>query len=275
MSYLRILIPQLSRTSMDFDNFSQFNLFANIPGRSSSALSGKAYGSTIVSMPANQVREQSILDQCAQGNLPSWMNNFVPIMSSDGSNSLTYFVSPDVVCLGNDTDFLRIASNGHSAKKIVDMFACILPTKKMSDQIWKAADLKLTPTPIPATSNMITTQAMIDHNNIIEHQRNGRNFKLISGHKKDIVLAKHLLSDKTRLAIYGWHYPNGIAIQGPEPNSTSHSVDYVDYSSSVRLVAQQASLNGNAVNLYDVLNDPTLASLISEEGAYNALDVYA
>jgi hypothetical protein len=144
----------------------------------------------------------------------------------------------------------------------------------MSDQIWQNSNLHMMPTGMGASFHMTSTKTMIDHNLVIEKQRAGRNFNIISGHKKDIVYTKHLLIDKTRLAIYGWHYPNGKALQGPNPNSTSHDISYQDYSSSIRLISQKAILNQKIVNLYDLLNDKEYAYLISDEGAMDISKMY-
>jgi len=151
------------------------------------------------------------------------------------------------------------------------MFSCILPTRRMSNQIWAAADLKLQPVGMGASSEMTSTKVLIEHNTIIENQRAGANFRLLTGHKKDIVICQHLLQDHTRLAIYGWHQLNGTPIQ--QLNSTSHYIGYQDYSSSIRLILQTAILNGNQVNLYDILNSQ-YSYLISDEGAFNATTAY-
>ncbi len=37
--------------------------------------------------------------------------------------------------------------------------------------------------------------------------------KLIAGHKKDVVITNRLLTMPKRVAIYGWHRPNGSPIQ--------------------------------------------------------------
>lgn len=245
-----------------------------IPDRPDTGLSGSQFAATILNVPADQLRDNLVLQQCMLGNLPQWMRTFKPIQVSDGANQLVYFVSPDVLCIGEGINFLRVSLNGYTARHVVDAFGCMLPTKRIADQIWASADLKLTPQAMGASPNMTSTQTLVDHNTAIETQRADRNFNIITGHKKDIVYVKHLLSDRSRLAIYGWIYPSGQIIQGPEPNSTSHSCSYQDYSSSIRLVSTRAMLNNSDVNLYELLNNPSLAHLISDEGPFDATDIY-
>ncbi len=253
-------------------NYKPTSLYAAIPDRQDGSMSGSQFGQSILNIPATQQRDDIIIAQCMAGNLPNWMRTFKEIVISERGNTLTYFVSPDVLCIGNNSDFLRVSLNGYSARHVVDIFGCILPTKKIANQIFLTADLRLNPTGMGASNIMTTTGVLITHNNIIEQQRAGRNFNIITGHKKDIVLAKNLLGDRSRLAIFGWFYPNGQIIQ--QLNSTSHSIDYQDYSSSVRLVAQNALLNGQTVNLYDILNDDRFSYLISDEGSFDARSMY-
>jgi len=264
---------EVSIEKLDFpETYKVSDLYPKLPF--SENISGSQIGAEILNIGATQQRDDIIYQHCVKGNMPFWMNNFVPITVSDKINTLTYFVAPDVLCVGNGSDFLRVSLNGYTARKIVDAFDCILPTKKMSDQIWTKADLKLMPVGMGASYQMTNIQTLINHHNTIEKQRANRNFVLLAGHKKDIVYTKHLLVDKTRLAIYGWHYPDGHAIQGPRPNSTSHSVLYQDYSSSIRLISQKAILNQQIVNMYDILNNKEYATLISDEGAMDASQMY-
>jgi hypothetical protein len=281
-SKAKVAAPTVAATPISSIVFPQeyqdVSLYHTIPAATNTNLLGSQFGQSIINVPATQQRDDMVYQQCAAGNVPGWMRDFKAITVQEKSNTLTYFVSPDVLCIGNgnsdDTDFLRVSLNGYTAKRVVDLFGCLLPTKKIADQIWQAADLKLMPQTMGGNYQMITTQTLMDHNSVIEKQRAGRNFNIITGHKKDIVSTNHLLVDRTRLAIYGWFYPTGQAIQGPTPNSASHDVNYQDYSSSIRLVSRQAILNQQAVNLYDVLNSKDYAYLISDEGTMNARAMY-
>ena len=86
---------------------------------------------------------------------------------------------------------------------------------------------------------------------------------LVSGHKKDLVLTNRLSSAPGRVAIYGWHRPGGNPIQ---PLSTVHGAEYADYSHGIRLVSRTAFVNGQAVDLQDLLMDGTYAGLLNTDG---------
>jgi hypothetical protein len=105
------------------------------------------------------------------------------------------------------------------------------------------------------------------HNTTINNQLVGRGAtKLITGHKKDVVLTNHLYPNNPnrRVAIYGWFMLNGTPIQGLNP--TSHENTYEDYSHGIRLIANDVVVNNSPMRMQDVFNDPTLSCLVSDEG---------
>lgn len=245
------------------------------PARDNNAMTGSQFGKSVIGL-LGQARDDRVIEQVLAGNVPFSVRNFRPVTLVSGGNTLQYWVSGDVLSVGSDLDYLRVSLNGKSAKSLLDRFDCMLPTKKMSDDIWRSADLKLSPRPMGASSSMTNTQTLINHNTEINKQIAGRPFTLLTGTKKDTVIDKMLLAHKNNIGIYGWFNPNsGVAIQGPQPNCTSHSIDYQDYSSSVRIVSQNGSLNGNLVNLFDILSDDDLCYLLSEQGSFNGRSIYA
>lgn len=77
-----------------------------------------------------------------------------------------------------------------------------------------------------------------------------------------------MLEHVGRLAIYGWHYPTGQPIQ---PLSTVHGATYADYSHGLRLVSDLVWIDGRPRSIYDVLQDPSVAPVLSGEGAIPGL----
>ena len=86
---------------------------------------------------------------------------------------------------------------------------------------------------------------------------------LVSGHKKDVVISPRLTASAEKLAIYGWHQLTGAPIQ---PLSTVHGACYADYSHGIRLVSETALVDGERRSIYDLLDDPDLAGIVSDEG---------
>jgi hypothetical protein len=148
-----------------------------------------------------------------------------------------------------------------AAQQIADSFHCFLPTKKIVDDIYKQAIVKLEPVPMYAFRDSSVT--MWQHHLIVEGLRKGRK-GLIAGIKKDVVLSGKISRDTRpeREAIYGWHQLTGKAIQ---PLYTGHINWWVDYSHGIRLVYRNIYVNGKAMDYVDVLKDPVLHKLLCDE----------
>lgn len=237
-------------------------------------LTGAEFGKSILNVGPNQQREDLIYKQFVNSGMPNFMQNFKTITIVDGTNKLQYKVSLDFICIGVDEDYLRTPLNPLTARKVADHFKCVLPTRKMSNQIWKAADVKMQPIPNgpPYDATMQSTATMISHNNKIQKVLGNFVGNLIAGHKKDVVFSKAILTYKNNVAIYGWHYPNGTPIQGLNPKD--HDNKYKDYSHGIRLIGRKMILNGNEVDFFDILKDPSLSTLISDEGPFDATKMY-
>jgi hypothetical protein len=155
-----------------------------------------------------------------------------------------------------------------TAQAVADVFECALITRKMSDDIYRAAKIKLAPQPL--TIDREAAKTFFQHHNLIETQRaasGDKTFSLISGIKKDIVLTNRLAEKPNRVAIYGWHKENGEPIQ---PLTIVHKDTYVDYSHGVRLVSRRVMVDGREIDLRALLNDPELCALVSDEGPITA-----
>lgn len=214
-------------------------------------------------------REIFLLNEFKRGNIPDFLREFQTVkvrkrFSSGKTVTGKLWVSPDYLALGDDSNYIRFPMNPITAQKIADRYDCILPTQKIVDLIYRQADTKLKPITFRPGPKMVRTSQYFRHNRAIQRQLLKRKKgKLIAGHKKDLVISNRLLRKKKRVAIYGWHRPNGKAIQ---PLSTIHGDYYADYSHGVRLVYERMEINGKMVPIADVLKDPSLASVISYEG---------
>jgi hypothetical protein len=237
----------------------------NVPSRQS-GLTGTAYYKTAFAYKWQQ-RDSITITEALRGNLPSFLKKFVPIHTSviDSTTGktikATYYVSPDYLSIGMDNDWARVNITPNAAQKIADSLHCFLPTRKMVDDIYKAATVKLEPVPMYAFRD--STPTMYHHHLIIEGQREGRK-GLIAGIKKDVVISEKISRDKRpdRVAIYGWHKPDGKPIQ---PLYTGHINWWVDYSQGIRLVYRKIKVNGKWMEYTDVLKHPVLKRLLCDE----------
>jgi hypothetical protein len=249
-----------------------------IPIRAGAAGSGSEFMKRTEKMTPEQ-REEAILAEILAGNIPSFLRNFKEIEISrklkDGKvHVIKYKVMPDVLAIGNDSDFVRMPMSPLAAQTIADKFGCILPTTQMSDDIYKSAETKLTPSPMSGGQYKFWEQRMTTNEFYTEHQRlveekcrkaGHQNGMLIAGHKKDVVISNFLNSHKDNVVIYGWHDSRngGKPIQG---YGWSHEVTYADYSHGIRLIANEVEVDGEKMDIKDVLADKTLSQLLSKEG---------
>jgi hypothetical protein len=133
----------------------------------------------------------------------------------------------------------------NTAQRIADVLGCMLPTRKIVNDIYSAAEVKLAPSPIPPTPAMTSVAVFSNHNAIVRAQRAGQLKShplgmLVAGHKKDIVITSKLSAAPGKVAIYGWHQTNGTPIQ---PLYLGHTAAWVDYSQCIRLVQKKMMVN--------------------------------
>lgn len=237
----------------------------NLPQRASS-LTGNDFYHQAFAMKWKE-RDSFAVKEILDGNIPSFLKKFekIEVSITDSVNGKTitanYFVSPDYLSIGVDDDWARINITPLAAQKLADSFHCFLPTKKMVDDIYKAAKVKLEPVPMYAFRD--STPTMWHHHLIIEGQRKGRK-GLIAGIKKDVVISGNVSRDPKpdRVAIYGWHKLDGKPIQ---PLYTGHIYWWVDYSQGIRLVYRKIKVGKKWIDYIDVLNDPVMKKLLCDE----------
>jgi hypothetical protein len=241
------------------------------PQRNSS-LEGREFYRQAVAMKWKE-RDSLALKEVLAGNIPAFLRKFVPIrvsITDSASGKImkaTYYVAPDYLSIGTDDDWARVPLTPMAAQQIADRVDCFLPTRKMVNDIYSQASVKLEPVPMYAFRD--STVTMWHHHMIVEGQRRGRK-GLIAGIKKDVVISEKLLRDNRpdREAIYGWHKPDGQPIQ---PLYTGHINWWVDYSHGIRLVYKKIRVGKRWMDYQDVLKDPILRKLICDE---NYCDYY-
>jgi hypothetical protein len=237
----------------------------NLPARPATAPGGTAFARSIAELSRIE-REARVAAEFKSGNVPLFLRTLLPVTVEVGKNRATYFVAPDYVAIGSDDDYFLTPLSPGTAQKIADMAGCSLPTPKMVNDIYSAATVNLTPEPIPPSRAMTTVPVFLRHNQMVRMQRKDRGKPLgalVAGHKKDVVIANALFAKEGRVAIYGWHKPDGKPIQ---PLYTGHTDNWVDYSHGIRLVLRHMTVNGKDKTIDEVLANPELAPLLSNEG---------
>lgn len=246
-------------------------LSAAIPERPADAPGGSAFVRQTAGL-SEAAREEAIGAELLAGNIPHFLRNLRPVTLerrlADGRPvRVTLCVTPDYLALGSDRDFVRIPMGRQTAFLLADRFGFVLPTPRMVDAIYRQADVRLAPQPMPPSEQMRSNAYFRSHQERIHAQRLAAGAPLgalIGGQKKDLVLTERLRRMPDRVAIYGWHRRPGDPIQ---PLSTLHGARYADYSHGVRLVSVVAKVDGRRRSIFELLEDPELAPVVSGEGA--------
>ncbi len=238
----------------------------DMPERPAHALTGSAFSATLAHL-SREERERAILHELFAGNVPSFLRRLRTVtVKGIGPDSVVhvveYEVMPDYLAIGSDDDFVRMPMLPYTAQDFCDAFGFVLPTRKMVNDIWAAATVHVEPRPLTVEREAPAT--FLRHQRIIEEQLKGSEpGAFVAGIKKDVVVTGMLQERPNRVAIYGWHYPSGQPIQ---PLYTGHVDWYVDYSHGIRPVRRWLRVDGVRRSYEEVLADPKLAYLLSDEG---------
>lgn len=266
MRYLLILFTSLYLSSV-------FGQTLNLPPRNVNAQNGDQVIASITNL--NLVdRENYILNEVLNGNVPDFIRSMMQVTDSaliSGSyKHVTYYCIPEYMALGTDTNYFLCPMTPILAQRIADSVDCSLPTRKMVNQIWKAASVKMQPESIPPSPDMTTVPVFATHNDMVWTQRQTFFPALplgegVSGDKKDVVISNLIYTSPppARVVIYGWHYPSGSNIQ---PLYAGHIDTYADYSHGIRLVQNAAWVDGVPTTVSDILMSATDNTLLSDEG---------
>jgi len=242
----------------------------NIPVRDPAAETGADFMKRISELSLSD-REEEIYKAVASGNIPGFLRETVTLHGvfqdlNGGKHSVLYEVMPDYLAVGSDDNFCRVPMNPRTAQRLATLFGASLVTSVLSDHIFSQAVLKLTPfnyVPVGNANELVSK--FVEHNTQIEKQfsdAGGKHGQLVAGIKKDIIVSSRIAEKHDRVVLYGWHKPDGIPIQ---PVYSGHVWWYVDYSHGIRFINNQVILDGRPALATDILKDPVLFRVLSDE----------
>jgi hypothetical protein len=247
------------------------NAHLQIPSAMPGSIGGREFAHRVADLQGT-ARDVEVRSELLAGNLPERLRHLAPVVVKGRDENgepvaVTFCVMPDYLAVGSDSDSLLVPMGLPTALEVATDFGSVLPTPRVVDAIYEAADIKLAPQPLPASDEMRSTQYVVKHDELIAQQRallDAPENALTAGDKKDLVLSDRLLSIPGRVAIYGWHWAAHHPIQ---PLSTVHGAQYADYSHGVRLISPIIYVNGIPRQFFDALRDPALAHLLGGDGA--------
>lgn len=246
-----------------------------------SALSGSEFSKSIRDTAITLTeREKIIFEEIKSGNIPDFYRQLSEIrdtvVTTGFTHTIRYFVIPDFIAIGSNADYFYCPMKPQLAQKVAILLKCSLPTRKISDRIYQNAAVKMVPEPIPPSPEMVTIPVFEKHNTLVNAQRKlliGQQplGSLVAGNKKDVIISNKIYNDKDmlRVVIYGWHKPDGKAIQ---PLYNGHSTIHVDYSHGIRMVQNKVWVDGKRTTIQKILASKSLNTLLSDEGTITSAE---
>lgn len=242
----------------------------NIPARDPAAETDTDFMERISELSLSD-REEEIYIAVASGNIPGFLRETVTLHGvfedlTGSKHSVQYEVMPDYLAVGSDDNYCRVPMNPRTAQRLATLFGASLVTSVLSDHIYSQAVLKLAPfnyVPVGNANELVSK--FVEHNAQIEKQfsdAGGKHGQLVAGIKKDIILSSRIAEKHDRVVLYGWHKPGGKPIQ---PVYSGHVWWYVDYSHGIRFINNQVILDGRPALVTDILKDPVLFRVLSDE----------
>lgn len=249
---------------------------------------------------AGEQRERMIFDAVRRRNISPIVWDRVE--TQDGDLRAKFWVSRDALRVGDALDSVRVTVNHETAQHIADELDAVLPTQKLSDEIWKQATVRVPSMPHSSWVNdrtMGDTRRMVEQHNLIEKQVFDQHVAgkrgLIADVGKDWVntVQNWMPPPPTtatcpdvgpiRSANYGWHGGGSRTAATPaggnlwQPLGRCHTMSHTDYSQMVRLVQREVIvcdpslpllplLHCKVMDIADVAADSKYAKLVSNEG---------
>ena len=224
------------------------------------------------SLPDNpsKNRDDKILQAITSGlAVCTW----APIVSSIPGHTAIFQVCEDAVhvILENESRF-RFQVNATLAQKCADLLGASLTTAKINNLSYQQAKIKLPATLLPPGPEMVTTSKSKVWNTALEKKRKSLKVEgLVRDCGKAWILSNKL-GLRNNIAInYGFYdprapYSNKIGQQMWQTLGTRHDNTHTDYSQTLLLMSASCQVDGQEMKVCEVMKDPTLCKLISDEG---------
>jgi hypothetical protein len=237
----------------------------DLPPRPSNAPGGAAIAEALRDVDFS-IREQTIYNEVARGNVPAWLRRLSPVQVTgavEGGDvrTVTFWVTPDYLAVGSDDDFFFIPVSTGLAQRIADLAGASLPTPAMVDATWAAARVRLNPIRIRPDEFTRSFHYFERHNSLVQAQRRLQRAPpgtFVAGHKLDVVYAGPD-DGEGEFGVYGWHHLNGAPIQ---PLHMMGADREPLFSAGLRLAHQSVMVDGVEHGLRGALRDTALAPLL-------------
>lgn len=224
-----------------------------------------------------QEREDALYAMYSKGQFPNWLRvvHEVPVEHTREDGTVlrgAFYCLPDLLCVGNDADYLYTPMGAIGAERVLRLLGCRLPTPKMVKDIYLQTAFPQVAQPWgpPYDHSMYLTSRWPAQTRRVRANMNSSGARpgdLVAGHFKNVTVSEKLVGcHGSELSFYGWFKSNGEPIQG---DSMAHGAGYCDYSHGVRGVLPEVAVERDLVPLDRALGDPEVAELFTWNGAFH------
>lgn len=229
-------------------------------------MSGTSWLSSLPDMPGTA--RDSLVLSAVSGQLAYC--NWISVTSTVGENTAIFQVCDDAVKVDlDDGSRFRPQVTALLAQKCADAMGASFVTSKIMDLSYKQAAVVLNAVPLGAGSDMVTTTRSKTYNQNVEKKRAGR-----TGLVRDVGKAwilDNALAGSAGAINYGFYDLNAPSV-GPggckmwQTIGTRHNGYHTDYSQTLFVMQKTCQLNGQAVDVSNIMTDPQYATLINYAG---------
>lgn len=211
-------------------------------------------------------REELVLKGVSEG----WLFcQWLPIESNYNGHHGRFWVGDDAVRLEENGQRFRPQGSARLLQKVADLMGGSLLTDKLMDLSYEQADAKLDACTLKAGPKMESKQYSIDFNNAVEEKRAGKT-GLIRDCGKTWMLHNGMATGAgavncgfySKDAIY--RSPGGFKLW--QNAGTKHNALHADYSQVILIMNQICQIDGEDMNIADVICNKDLCGLVSYYG---------
>lgn len=224
--------------------------------------------SWINSLPtdANTTRNQMVLDAVASGLATV---NWVPVTSTIKDHTAIFQVCEDAVRVEDNGNRFRFQVTAKMNQQCADLLNASMVTTKIMDLSYQQASTVVDATVLSAGAQMSSTAYSKTWNQKVDIKRNGE-MGLFRDCGKAWVL-DNALANSAGAINYGFFaknalYTNARNIKLWQNTGTRHNAQHQDYSQTLFLMSNMCQVDGQDMNVIDVMKDPILSYLINYGG---------
>lgn len=234
-------------------------------------MNGSTWLASLPENPGNE-RDNKILDAISNGIV---VCRWKALQTTHQKHQATFYVCEDAahVVLDDGSRF-RFQVSAKLAQLCADALNASLITSKISDITYQQTKIKLSATTLPAGPDMVSTSKSKFWNTKVEQKRKTAKLAeddFVRDCGKAWILTNRLGGKPNLAANYGFYdirapHANKIGQKMWQTVGTRHDSAHTDYSQTLLLMSQTCEVDGQQMNVADVMQSLELCGLISDEG---------